>query len=209
MRTRIKICGIVQPEDALLAAELGVDAIGLVFYRPSPRYISIERAAAIIAALPAFVTSVGLFMDAGVEEVNVVLNSVALDCLQFHGSESQEYCQLFQRPFIKSVPMMDVTDIHAYTAQYPTAKGFLLDAVKTGEAGGQGQTFDWKTAPRDLRKPLILAGGLTPGNVAAAIRSTKCYAVDVSSGVEAEKGVKSHAKMRDFVQQVNHVGRTG
>ncbi|MBN1379641.1 MAG: phosphoribosylanthranilate isomerase [Gammaproteobacteria bacterium] len=205
MRTRIKICGIIQPEDALLAAELGVDAIGLNFYQPSPRYIGIEQAARLLRTLPAFVSTVGLFMNADGDEVKSVLDTVALDCLQFHGQESRDFCESFGRPYIKSIAMIDNADIHAYTAKYPTAAAFLLDAVQEGEAGGKGQTFDWETIPDNLPKPLILAGGLTPENVATAIRRTNCYAVDVSSGVETQKGIKSQSKIRQFVQQVNSV----
>jgi phosphoribosylanthranilate isomerase len=203
MRTRIKICGIVQPEDAVLAAQLGVDAIGLVFYKPSPRCISIGQADRIVAALPAFVSTVGLFMDAEADGVKQVLNAVALDYLQFHGTETQEFCLQFGRPFIKSVPMMDAADIHAYTDRFPAAAAFLMDAVKTGQAGGKGRTFEWSKVPRDLSTPYILAGGLTPDNVVAAIRSTQCYAVDVSSGVETEPGIKSQARMHRFVEQVS------
>lgn len=202
-RTRIKICGITRPEDAAAAAGLGVDAIGLVFYPPSPRFVSVEQARQIVAALPPFVTRVGLFMDADTESVESVLGAVSLDCLQFHGSESPEYCEAFAKPYIKSVPMMEQPDLRAYTAKFPTASAFLLDAVRTGEAGGGGAAFDWHAVPNNFERPLILAGGLNGDNVAEAIRVTRCYAVDVSSGVEAEKGIKSGEKMQEFVKQVH------
>lgn len=202
-RTRIKICGITRPRDAASAARLGADAIGLVFYPPSPRFISIEQAQSIVAALPPFVTRVGLFMDAGAAAVEAVLDAVSLDCLQFHGAETPDYCESFARPYIKSVPMMEQPDLRAYTAGFASASGFLLDAVRTGEAGGSGAVFEWRSVPRDPDRPLILAGGLNGANVAEAIRLTGCYAVDVSSGVESEKGIKSDEKMQQFIEQVN------
>lgn len=201
-RTRIKICGITRPEDALYAAELGVDAIGLVFYRQSPRYLSLDRAHAVLRGLPPFVSVVGLFMNADAAEVAAVTDEVPLDLLQFHGLETAQFCGQFGLRYIKSVAMMDTPDVKAYIAQFPEASGFLLDAVKTGEAGGSGTVFDWQQVPADVGHPLILAGGLTPENVAHAVRRTRCYAVDVSSGVEMDKGVKSREKMRIFVEQV-------
>lgn len=189
----------------MLAARLGVDAIGLVFYPPSSRYLSVSQAVAILQVVPPFVTTVGLFLDADEKAIRQVLDSVELDCLQFHGNETDAFCRSFGRRYIKSVPMVDTDDIHAYTTRYPGAAGFLLDAVSNGEAGGKGETFDWGRIPQDLAKPLILAGGLRPDNVAEAIRSTRCYAVDVSSGVEVEKGVKSPEKIRKFVEQVKSI----
>jgi phosphoribosylanthranilate isomerase len=202
LATRIKICGITRPEDGLYAASLGVDAIGLVFHPKSPRCLSAQQALAICAAVPPFVTVVGLFMDAAAPEIETVLRQVPLELLQFHGRETPEFCRQFGRRYIKSVAMMDCPDVAAYTARFPDAAGFLLDAVKTGEAGGTGLAFDWQRIPVDSPRPLILAGGLTPENVAAAIRQARCYAVDVSSGVEYEKGRKSPEKMRAFVEQV-------
>lgn len=203
-RTRIKICGITRPEDGRLAARLGADAVGLVFYPGSPRYVSPEQARAIVAVLPPFVAAVGLFLDADAATVAGTLESVSLDLLQFHGRESSGYCESFGRRYVKSVPMMDRPDLHAYTASFPGASGFLLDAVSAGQAGGRGERFGWEEIPRDLAAPLILAGGLTPDNVGDAVAATRCYAVDVSSGVEAEKGVKSPDKMQRFIEQVRN-----
>lgn len=205
MRTRIKICGITRVEHALLAAELGVDAIGLVFYANSPRNLEIEQARQIALATPPFVTTVALFMDAEQQTVQDVLQSVPVHCLQFHGQESEQFCNSFNRAYIKSVPMMGIDDVGAYTAAFPSATGFLLDAVQTGEAGGQGRVFDWRSMPPASQQPFVLAGGLNPENVVAAIQATGCTAVDVSSGVEVSKGVKSAEKMREFVQQVNSI----
>jgi phosphoribosylanthranilate isomerase len=202
LRTRIKICGITRREDALYAAELGVDAIGLVFYRQSPRHLSVAGAREVLRDLPPFVSVVGLFMNAEAAEVADTIQEVPLDLLQFHGRETADYCRPFGLRYIKSVAMMDTPDVKAYIARFPEAAGFLLDAVKAGEAGGGGAVFDWQKVPADAGRPLILAGGLTPENVAHAIRQTGCYAVDVSSGVEMSKGIKSREKMRAFVEQV-------
>jgi phosphoribosylanthranilate isomerase len=202
LRTRIKICGITRREDALYAAELGVDAIGLVFYPQSPRYLSAVKAREVLRGLPPFVSVVGLFMNAQAAEVTAIMNEVPLDLLQFHGHETPEFCRAFGLRYIKSVAMMDSPDVKAYMAQFPEAAGFLLDAVKTGQAGGGGSAFDWQKVPANAGRPLILAGGLGTENVAYAIRQTRCYAVDVSSGVEAEKGIKSREKMQAFVEQV-------
>ncbi|HEY3487330.1 MAG TPA: phosphoribosylanthranilate isomerase [Gammaproteobacteria bacterium] len=202
MSTRIKICVITRNEDALYAAQLGVDAIGLVFHRQSPRYVSAAKARAALRGLPPFVSVVGLFMDVDAAEVAAVLDEVPLDLLQFHGRESAQFCRQFGLRYIKSVAMMDGPDVKSYIAQFPDASGFLLDAVRSGEAGGRGAGFDWSKVPMNADRPLILAGGLSPENVAHAIRQTGCYAVDVSSGVEADKGIKNRDKMRAFVEQV-------
>lgn len=207
MRTRIKICGITRAEEAAFAAKLGVDALGVVFYPPSPRYVTVAQAKAVVAAATPFMTRVGLFMDAEQAEVEQALSQVSLDILQFHGSEPAAYCESFDKPYIKSVPMLGEIDLAGFMAKYPTAVGFLLDAVADGEAGGQGKTFAWSDFPEREKQdvPLILAGGLKPENVAAAIQATSCYAVDVSSGVEEKKGVKSKAKIEQFVREVGSV----
>jgi len=204
-RTRIKICGITQPAEAILIAKAGVDAIGLVFYPPSPRHIEIEQAEAVIAALPPFVTTVALFMDASREAVQQVLECLPIDLLQFHGVESEPFCASFGRPYIKSVPMGESQDVASYAARYPMAQALLLDSNALGVAGGGGECFDWQRMPRDLAMPLILAGGLKPENVAEAIAITAAYGVDVSSGVEREKGVKDPALMLRFIDEVNRV----
>ncbi len=202
-RTRSKICGITRVEDGLAAASAGADAIGLVFYGPSPRNVEVEQAAAICAALPPFVTTVGLFVDAAAETVNQVLQQVPLDLLQFHGDESADYCRAFSRPYIKAIRMAEGIDLHAMAAEYHDARGLLMDAYHPGIAGGTGETFDWERIPQDLTVPVILAGGLEPGNVADAIRNVQPWAVDVSSGVEAAKGIKDAAKIEAFIRGVN------
>ena len=202
MRTRVKICGITRVEDALAAAEAGADAIGLVFVETSPRCVSAERARAITAALPPFITVVGLFVDAPAARVREVLGQVPLDLLQFHGRESPEDCQQYGYPYIRAVRMAPGADLSAEARRYAQAAGLLLDAYDPQLAGGTGATFDWARVPRDLNKPVILAGGLTPENVGRAIQAVRPYAVDVSSGVEQSKGIKDAAKIAAFIRNV-------
>ncbi len=202
MSTRVKICGITRIEDALICVEQGVDAIGLVFYEKSPRHISVQTAADICHSLPAFVTSVALFKDADIDTVTQLIRQTGIDLLQFHGSESATYCQQFERPYIKAVGMDGMEDIHAYANQHQSARGLLLDSHAPGAAGGTGKTFDWNDVPNDLPVPVILAGGLDAGNVAQAITIARPFAVDISSGVESEPGIKDPAKIRQFMQQV-------
>ena len=197
---RVKICGITRVEDALAAAKAGADAIGLVFYAKSPRAVDIEQARAILAALPPFVTSVGLFVDAERSELERILASVPLDLLQFHGDESVQQCEAFGRPYIKALRVKAGDDIAAQVARYPSAQGILLDAYVEGVPGGTGEAFDWSLIPQTLSKPLILAGGLRPDNVAEAVSRVRPYAVDVSGGVEASKGVKDVEKVGAFIR---------
>jgi phosphoribosylanthranilate isomerase len=189
-------------EDAMAAAELGADAIGLVFYKPSPRHVTIEQARAISSALPPFIARVGLFVDAPAAEVRTIAQAAALDTLQFHGDESAENCAAFGRPYIKAVRMHEHIDVHAYRRRYASAAALLLDASVSDKPGGSGQAFDWGRVPKDLDIPVILAGGLTAANVQAAIRQVRPFAVDVSSGIEARKGVKDRRKMSEFMQKV-------
>lgn len=202
---RSKICGITRIEDALIAAEAGADAIGLVFYAKSPRAVSIQQARDIVAALPAFVTTVGLFVNASREELNDVLAGVALDLLQFHGDESPAECESYQRPYIKALRVKPGDDIAQLAAPYAKARGILLDTYVPGVPGGTGAAFDWSLVPRGLPQPVILAGGLSAANVQAAIEQVRPYAVDVSGGVEAGKGIKDAAKIRAFMQAVGRV----
>ena len=202
---RSKICGITRIEDALIAAEAGADAIGLVFYAKSPRAVSIQQARDIVAALPAFVTTVGLFVNASREELNDVLAGVALDLLQFHGYETPAECESYQRPYIKALRVKPGDDIAQLAAPYAKARGILLDTYMPGIPGGTGAAFDWSLVPRDLPQPVILAGGLSADNVQAAIEKVRPYAVDVSGGVEADKGIKDAAKIRAFMQAVGRV----
>lgn len=205
MRTRVKICGITRPEDGIEAARLGADAIGLVFYAPSPRAVIVGQAQAVCAALPPFVSVVGLFVDAPAAEVLAVLQAVPLDVLQFHGDEAPAYCAAFGRPYLKALRMRDGLDVVAEARRYADAQGLLLDTFVPGEAGGTGQAFDWRRVPQRLDLPLILAGGLTPDNVAEAITVARPYGVDVSGGVEQAKGIKSAAKMAAFMRGVESV----
>jgi len=202
MRTRIKICGITRVEDAESAAAAGADAIGLVFEDKSPRCVSLDRAAAIVRALPPFVTVVGLFVNAARGRIEEVLSRVPLDLLQFHGNEPPEQCRPYHRPYLKALSMKPDVDLHAMEARYADATGLVLDTYSSAVAGGSGETFDWTRVPRDLKKPVILAGGLTSANVAAAIRALRPYAVDVSSGVERGKGIKDATKISAFIEAV-------
>ena len=202
---RSKICGITRIEDALAAAEAGADAIGLVFYPKSPRAVSIQQARDIVAALPAFVTTVGLFVNAGRGELNEILDAVPLDLLQFHGDETPADCESFHRPYIKALRVQPGDDIAVLAAPYANARGILLDTYVSGVPGGTGAAFDWSLVPHDLSQPVILAGGLSADNVQAAIKQVRPYAVDVSGGVEASKGIKDAAKIRAFMQAVGRI----
>ena len=201
-RTRVKICGITRPEDGAMAASLGADAIGLVFHRPSPRCVDADTARRIVAALPPLVATVGLFMDAEPAAVRAILSRIPLSLLQFHGDEDPDYCAAFGLPYLKAVPMGAGADPQEYERRFATAAGLLLDSHGGNKMGGTGQGFDWSRIPADRRRPLILAGGLHPGNVAAAIRQVRPYAVDVSSGVETAKGIKDAELMRAFLRGV-------
>lgn len=202
MRVRVKICGITRVEDALTAVAQGADAIGLVFYAPSPRAVSIEQAAAIVQQIPAFVSVVGLFVNAEESYVKEVTSRVALDLLQFHGDETPEQCESYGLPFIKAVRVKSDTNLVQCAKDYSASRALLLDTYTEGVAGGTGHVFDWGLIPPDLAKPVVLAGGLTAANVAAAIQQVKPYAVDVSGGVEVSKGIKDAAKIAAFMQQV-------
>lgn len=202
MPTRIKICGITRPEDALRAAELGADAIGLIFYAGSARHVTAARALEVIARLPPFVTTVGLFVDAQRAEVEAVLSVVPLDLLQFHGDESPAYCEGFDRPYIKAIAAAPGVDLLQSAGFHAKARALLVDAYVPGVAGGTGVQADWSAIPRNLPIPVVLAGGLHAGNVSEAIRTVQPWAVDVSSGVEQSRGIKDHNKMAAFVRGV-------
>ena len=203
MRTRIKVCGFTRKEDALSAASLGVDAIGLVFYRPSPRHVDIAQATVIVEALPAFVSVVALFVDEQERVIRDVLAQVPIDCLQFHGDESPESCRIYGKRYIKAARMRQDTEISVLAERYHDAAGLLLDAWHPAVQGGTGDCFDWDLVPKSCDLPIILAGGLDAGNVKLAIEQTQPYAVDVSSGVEAAKGLKDKDKMAAFVAAVH------
>jgi len=184
------------------ASELGADAIGLVFYEHSPRAVAIEQATQLLAVLPPFVTSVGLFVNAEVSFVRRVLEEVPLHMLQFHGEESPDYCASFRRPWLKAVRMRPGTDLPLVAQRYREAAALLLDTFDPKVAGGSGQAFDWELIPAFMTDRIILAGGLSAGNVADAVRRVRPYAVDVSGGVESAKGVKDRRKMAVFIERV-------
>ena len=199
---RIKICGITTLNDALAASNAGADALGLVFYSPSPRAIKIEQAKEICKKLPPFITKVGLFVNAEPKEVFEAINMLPLDLLQFHGEESSEYCEQFNKPWIKAIRVNTMTDIKKQVKDYHNAQGILLDTYVEGIQGGTGSQFDWSLIPSDLNKPIILAGGLTCDNITQAINQIRPYAVDTSGGVEIAKGVKDHNKIKIFIDKV-------
>ena len=202
MRTRVKICGITRPEDARAAVRCGADAIGLVFHPASPRFVRLEDARAVAMAVPAYVTIVGLFVDAAVAEVERALEHVPLTLLQFHGQESNESCRRYGVPFTKAVRMAKGVDVNSALLAYPDARGFLLDTFVAGIAGGTGQVFDWGVIPQNLNAPIILAGGLTAQNVGNAVLRVRPYAVDVSGGVEIAKGIKDAKRIEEFILAV-------
>jgi len=202
---RTKICGITRLEDALAAAESGADAIGLVFYKKSPRYVSPEIAASIISQLPPFVTTVGLFVNEPAGQIQQVLDIVPLDLLQFHGSEVEPDCSRYNRPYIKAIAMKPGLDVESVVNQYPGAQGILLDTYDVVLPGGTGKAFDWNKVPQNLSKPIILAGGLTPENIRQAVDVVSPWAVDVSGGVEESKGKKDHRLIQAFIEGVHRV----
>ena len=207
MRTRVKICGFTRVDEAVYAARLGVDAIGLVFYPPSPRHVEIEQAVRIVKALPAFTSVVALFVDEQEARIREVLAQVAIDCIQFHGEESAEACRIYGKRYIKAVRMKNTIDISALALHYHDAAGLLLDAYHPDAKGGTGSQFDWELIPKHCSLPIILAGGLDASNAKQAVATVKPYALDVSSGVEANKGIKDALKMAAFIKQVNEGDR--
>lgn len=209
--TRIKICGITRVQDVQLVAELGADALGMVFYAHSPRHVSVPQAAQLVAATPPFITTVGLFVNPTASEVRDVLRHVPLSALQFHGEEEAEFCAQFGLPYLKAIRVKPEVDLLQYASlyldskMYQGAQGLLLDAYMEGTHGGTGITFDWDLIPRNLPLPVILSGGLNVDNVAQAIQKVRPYAVDVSSGVEEIKGIKDTAKIAAFINEVKRI----
>jgi phosphoribosylanthranilate isomerase len=203
MRTRTKICGITRIKDALAAVEYGADAIGLVFYKHSPRCVSVEQAAAISAALPPFVSVVALFVDPTQAEVNAVLSQVRINVLQFHGNEPEAVCTQYGLPYLKAIRVKSDTNLIQYAQSYQSAKALLLDTYSEHAVGGTGQVFDWSLIPKNLSIPVILAGGLTPENVRDAVKQVQPYAVDVSGGVEASKGIKDPVKVAALMAAIH------
>lgn len=202
MRTRVKICGFTRAEDALTAAYLGADAIGLVFYAPSPRNVNIAAAQAIVKALPAFTSVVALFVDEQPQRIHEVLRHVPIDLLQFHGDEAPEACRIYGKPYIKAVRMRPETDAAILSKRYADASGLLLDAYHPGVHGGSGSRFDWNLIPKHCPLPIILAGGLEARNIKQAMQQVHPYALDVSSGVESGKGIKDAGKMAALLKEV-------
>ena len=202
LSVRIKVCGITSVDDARAAVRAGANAIGLVFYEKSPRYVTVEQAQQIARSVPPFVAVAGLFVNAGDQEVKEVLAQVPLTLLQFHGDEDDGWCQGWQRQYIKALRVRPDLSLPGAIADYPGASGILLDAYRKGIPGGTGESFDWGLIPPALDKPLILAGGLHENNVAQAIGQVAPYAVDVSSGVESRPGIKDHDKLAAFIRAV-------
>jgi phosphoribosylanthranilate isomerase len=215
MAVRVKICGITRAQDLHAACDAGADALGFVFYEKSPRYLTIDAAAALVREVPPFVQAVGLFVDAERAFIEAVLRAVPLDLLQFHGDETPADCARVGRPFIKAVRVNRDTDLLKCAADFDAARGLLLDAFVPGVPGGTGERFDWSLIPPDLPKPVILSGGLTPDNVAEAVERVRPWAVDVSSGVEsamlvngaavAAKGIKDAHKIAQFIAKAKAV----
>jgi phosphoribosylanthranilate isomerase len=201
MRTRVKICGITRPADALAAAHAGADAIGLVFYPPSPRFLSVERAVEIRDALPPFVQTVALFVNPDATQVAQVIGRVKPSLLQFHGEETPAFCEEFGLPYLKACRVRPGVDTLKYLRSFGRAAAWLLDS-HVAEYGGVGERFDWSLVPAERERPLVLSGGLEPGNVREAIRRVKPWGVDVSSGVESAKGIKDAAKIAAFIAEV-------
>ncbi len=204
MRTRVKICGLTRQHDVAAAVHAGADAVGFVFYEKSPRHVVLEDAALLAQGLPAFVTPVALFVNAAAAEVRQVIEAIPGVLLQFHGDEDAAYCESFRRPYMKALRIRAGVDIVTEATRYASACGVLLDAYVEGIPGGTGERFDWSLIPPQLPVPLILSGGLNAGNVADGIRNVKPWAVDVSSGVEAAKGIKDADKIAAFMQEVKH-----
>lgn len=206
-RTRIKVCGLTDPANARAVEACGVDAIGLVFYEPSPRAVTLDQAVAIAAQLGPLTHRVGLFVNAAAAEVRATLARVGLTVLQFHGDETADYCGSFGLPYFKALRMKPGLDVMAAMARYQDASGFLLDAYRPGVPGGTGEQFDWARVPQNSQRPVLLAGGLTPANVAQALAVTRVYGVDVSGGVESAPGVKNIDMVQAMVAQVQQADR--
>ncbi len=202
MSVRVKVCGITRTEDALSAIKFGADAIGFVFWAKSTRYVTPEQAQQIAAEIPAFISIVGVYVDPAPGWVNETAQAANLTLCQFHGDESAEFCEQFSIPYIKAIRVREGLDLIQYAQQHQNAKGLLLDTYTPNMPGGTGHVFDWDLIPQDLPLPLILSGGLNADNVALAIKHTRPWAVDVSSGVEAAKGIKDDKKISAFMQGV-------
>ncbi|MEH6650965.1 MAG: phosphoribosylanthranilate isomerase [Motiliproteus sp.] len=207
MRTRVKVCGLTEPQNAVEVAKTGADSIGLVFYPPSPRAVTVLQAQEICAELPPFITVTALFVDASAEQIKQILQRVPIDLLQFHGDEPAEFCRRFGKPYIKALRVRPGIDLMQLAQTYYDARGLLLDAYKAGVPGGTGETFDWQLIDRALPLPVILAGGLTEANVAQAIAQVQPQSVDISGGVESAKGIKDLDLVKRFIKEVARADR--
>jgi len=204
MRTKIKICGITNPKNALDAVDLGVDALGFVFFEESPRYIEPKKARKIINLLPLFVLRVGLFVNASKEEVLSAISDSSVNVLQFHGDEDEQFCNQFNLPYIKAISFQDGVNLLEYCKLFTSSSAILIDTYSENMRGGTGKTFNWDLLPKELPLPLIIAGGLDSGNVSSLINSINPYGVDVSGGVESDKGIKDYTMMKNFVLGVHN-----
>lgn len=204
MRTKIKICGITNSKNALDAVDLGVDALGFVFFGESPRYIEPKKARKIINLLPSFVLRVGLFVNASKEEVLSAISDSSVNVLQFHGDEDEQFCNQFNLPYIKATSFQDGVNLLEYCKLFTSSSAILIDTYSENMRGGTGKTFNWDLLPKELPLPLIVAGGLDSGNVSSLINSINPYGVDVSGGVESDKGVKDYTMMKNFVLGVHN-----
>ena len=204
MRTKIKICGITNSKNALDAVDLGVDALGFVFFGESPRYIEPKKARKIINLLPLFVLRVGLFVNASKEEVLSAISDSSVNVLQFHGDEDEQFCNQFNLPYIKATSFQDGVNLLEYCKLFTSSSAILIDTYSENMRGGTGKTFNWDLLPKELPLPLIVAGGLDSGNVSSLINSINPYGVDVSGGVESNKGIKDYTMMKNFVLGVHN-----
>jgi phosphoribosylanthranilate isomerase len=203
MRTRIKICGMTRIEDVRAAAQAGADAVGLVFYPPSPRFLPLDQARALVKAVPPFVTTVALFVNPPIDQVRAVVEKVRPAMLQFHGEETPEFCMQFGLPYVKACRVKEGVDLLKYLLPFSAAAGWLLDS-HVAEYGGVGESFDWSLVPAERARPLVLSGGLTRENVRDAVRRVRPWAVDVSSGVESSKGIKDAGRIAAFITEVRN-----
>lgn len=204
MRTRVKICGITSVGDGLAAARQGADAIGLIFYPPSPRLVTLERARDISRQLPAFVGCVAVFVDPTRADVDAVIDACRPDYLQFHGAEAPEFCRSFGVPYLKAARVRPEINLLESLPLFHDAAAWLLDAYRPDLYGGTGEVFDWKLIPQQQARPVVLSGGLDADNVGAAIRQVRPWAVDVSSGVESAKGIKDERRIAAFIAGVRN-----
>ncbi|MDB4040739.1 phosphoribosylanthranilate isomerase [Methylophilaceae bacterium] len=204
MRTKIKICGITNPKNAIEAAKLGVDALGFVFFSESPRYIEPKKAREIIDLMPSFISRVGLFVNASKKEVLLAISESRINMLQFHGDEDENFCNQFDLPYIKAISLKDGINLLEYCQAFSSSSAILIDTYSQEVRGGTGKTFNWDLIPKNLPSPLIIAGGLHSDNVSSLIHSVNPYGVDVSGGVELVKGIKDHKMMKNFVLGVNN-----